>query len=408
MIFIFRILLLLCCLFLSCSGKVVFTSSTAFLQSLTRTSVKVVFETTDPATAVLNYGETPDMLSSIKENNEATHHVIKLSQLKPATKYYYKAIAGRTVFTGEFNTIPDNSTPYKIVVYGDTRTEFANHKAVADAAAREKAGAIFHVGDLINSDTSSSDWADFFKAEANTLPFSPFYPVLGNHEGTGDNYLKIFEMPYESGTENYYGVRYATSYFLMLDIYNSPFDINTQQYNWIENTLKQCSSDPAIRNIFIVLHHGPYDTCPNHGANMEVRAALVPLFEKYGVNIVFSGHNHVYERGTVNNIKYVVTGAGGAPLHEPGPNTDGIETSKSAYEYAVLEIEGATIKFAAKEPDGNIIDQFVLGDNFNECSNPDDCSTSASGVCEAGESGSWLCINSACIWNCASKNFTRT
>ncbi|MFW5740881.1 MAG: metallophosphoesterase family protein, partial [Myxococcota bacterium] len=122
-------------------------------------------------------------------------------------------------------------------------------------------------------------------------------------------------------------------------------------------------------------------------------------FEQYHVDIVFSGHDHCYERSTVNGVKYVVTGGGGAPLY--GVNGDWwTEVSDSVHHDCVLDIEGARTVFTAKRLDGSTLDSFVLGEDVGECAVPSDCDGRVHGDCEADELGAWACVQTGCIWNC--------
>jgi hypothetical protein len=86
----------------------------------------------------------------------------------------------------------------------------------------------------------------------------------------------------------------------------------------------------------------------------------VPLFENYGVNAVFMGHNHGYERVEVKGITYITAAGGGAPLYDLGIEEPGSQASSRAFHFVSLEIDGHRLTGQVMEPNGNMIDQFEL------------------------------------------------
>ena len=91
----------------------------------------------------------------------------------------------------------------------------------------------------------------------------------------------------------------------MLDSNEYSFAL-TDQTAWLERELIAARQDPAIRHIFVVMHHPPF-SISLHGGNRDLRERWTPLFEKYQVTAVFSGHDHVYERAEHNGLRYFVS-----------------------------------------------------------------------------------------------------
>jgi len=88
------------------------------------------------------------------------------------------------------------------------------------------------------------------------------------------------------------------------------------QKAWLQTDLSAASTDPLIDWIFVGFHHPPYST-GQHGSNLIARLELGPLFETYGVDIVFNGHEHNYERIVEQNgVVYIITGGGGAQIRD--------------------------------------------------------------------------------------------
>ena len=371
-----------------------------FLQQVGRRSALVVWETDQPAPSEVSFGTTPSFGQSASKPEQVTHHVVELTGLQPASMYYFQVESAKLPSgRGEFSTEVDRAMPYRLVAYGDTRSNYNDHRAVIDAMVLDRPLAYFHGGDLVANGASDSDWNSFFDAEAQMLLRAPLYPAIGNHEGDGPQYVDIFELPGNSPSpERYYSVRYANTLLISLDLYTNPFGVGSDQRAWLETLLAEAATDPGIRQRFVQLHHGPYDS-GSHKSNTSVRSALSPLFEQYGVDIVFSGHDHCYERSTVNGVKYVVTGGGGAPLY----GVDGdwwTEQSASVLHYCVLDIEGARTQFTAKRLDGSTLDSFVLGEDVGECTSASDCDGRPHGDCASDENGGWACVQTGCVWNC--------
>ena len=260
---------------------------------------------------------------------------------------------------------------------------------------------VVHTGDLVGDGASESNWSTFFDVEAALIRDVALYPSLGNHEGDGLRYLELFAPPDDlsPSSENYYAFTFATSALVVLDLYRSSFGVGSTQYNWLETALQALAEDPVIQRRFVFLHHGPYDSGP-HGSEHTVRSDLIPLFQAYGVDAVFSGHDHTYERSTVDDIKYVVTGGGGAPLY----TADGdwwTQVTEAVLHYVVIEVEGPRAAVTVRRLDNSVVDHFVLGNNAGECQDASTCADRAPGPCEADEEGAWVCLYGGCVWNCA-------
>ncbi len=129
--------------------------------------------------------------------------------------------------------------------------------------------------------------------------------TLGNHDvqvGRGRYEFGLLRMP-----GPYYVRRVKDVELIVLD----STAITTAQTRWLERTLARRS---GFRRI-VALHHPPY-TCGGHLGSATVRRAWVPLFERYGVRLVLSGHDHNYQRFERNGVTYVVHGGGGARLYK--------------------------------------------------------------------------------------------
>lgn len=371
-----------------------------FLQLVGRRSALVVWETDLPAPSVVAYGPTEILGGLLESQEESTRHEVLVEGLRPGSPLYYRVVSAEIPSPlGQIWPENDVSTPYRFVLFGDTRSDHASHAEVVSRILAEAPVFTAHSGDLVANGTSESDWSWFFDVESSLLRSVPLYPVLGNHEADGVRYQEVFVLPTApAGTERYYAYTWATTGVVCLDLYLTPYSAGSDQYLWLEDTLAAWQGHPQVRLKVVLLHHGPYDSGP-HGSHSVVRSDLVPLFERYGVAAVISGHDHTYERGTVNDVKYVVTGGGGAPLYEATGDW-WTQVTESVFHYVLVEVEGPRATFTARRTDGSILDQFTVGSGLTECLTPEDCLEGSVGDCLPDEEGAWICLHGACLWNC--------
>jgi hypothetical protein len=187
-------------------------------------------------------------------------------------------------------------------------------------------------------------------------PFGPLlaggtelFAILGNHDvmdGTGDAQLDALGMP-----GRWYSVRRGDMLGIALD---STDPTNPEQLAWLEHTL--ATTDATWK--LVGLHHPPYSS-GFHGSVTAVRDAFVPLFERYGVQIAFSGHEHDYQRtDPINGVTYVVSGAGSRTR---GTGTeDFTAVAYSTHHYVDLNIYPDRILLRAVDQDGEQFDEAVI------------------------------------------------
>lgn len=174
-------------------------------------------------------------------------------------------------------------------------------------------------------------------------------PVLGNHDikdGHEAGHMAAIGMP---------GPWYATEIGGLLIVSldsNRPRD--TEQLAWLEETLAETSA----RWIIATMHHPPY-SAGYHGSSMRVRSSFTPLFEKYGVQLAFSGHDHDYQRSTpIGGTTYVVSG--GAATLRPANRGSFTEVAWSTYHFVDLAVWPDRIEGQAVDQNSQQFDSFTL------------------------------------------------
>jgi 3',5'-cyclic AMP phosphodiesterase CpdA len=180
-----------------------------------------------------------------------------------------------------------------------------------------------------------------------------FYAVLGNHDVEQGRQDQCQYPLFNMGGQNYYKIDRGNGLaeFFMLD----STDYGRTQANWLENSLK----DSRAKWKIAVFHHPIYSSGKKHGSAVGLRKQLEPLFTRYGVNVAFSGHDHIYERTKPQQgIQYFVTGAGGEIRRgDIDLNSSFRETSYDEdNHFMVIEIDDREVSFQAISETGSVVD----------------------------------------------------
>lgn len=253
--------------------------------------------------------------------------------------------------------LPLQPNSVRFAVIGDSGTGDREQYQVAQEmeAYRQKVKFDFVImlGDNIYGGHSPADFARKFEQ-----PYKPmldagvkFYASLGNHDNPDDERLY---KPFNMGGQRYYSFKKGDVAFFVLDSnYMDP-----AQLSWVEQNLRNSQAKWKI----CYFHHPLYSDGKSHGPDMDLRAQLAPLFQRYGVNVVFSGHEHVYERmKPENNIYYFILGNSGKLMthdfHRSEEMINGFDTDRG---FMLIEISGDKLYFQTLSRTGNTIDSGSL------------------------------------------------
>lgn len=212
--------------------------------------------------------------------------------------------------------------------------------------------AVFNTGDLVTDGSSADQWATFNNITAELRETVPYYPALGNHDLPPELFLSNFDLP---NNERWYSVDMEGLLFVILDT-SSPIDQASEQYSWLHSLLQN-----ATDNFVAIAFHYPLLSTGLHGDELGLGPILMPLFEKYDVDIVFSGHDHDYERSYREGIYYVVTGGGGAPLREQAATNEYSQVFAKTYSFCTLSVNTDNVTIKTFDLRNGLIDEFTLG-----------------------------------------------
>ncbi|MBN3759625.1 metallophosphoesterase family protein [Burkholderia sp. Ac-20365] len=284
-----------------------------------------------------------------------TYHA-RLHGLKPNTTYQYEVTADNDSSTGSpfsasFRTAPRGRTPFRFTSYGDLATPntgwvLSSPQSRFAVQAVERFQPLFHLlnGDLcyanLNPTQQPAVWRDFGNNNQTSAANRPWMPCPGNHEiefNNGaqgfDSYLTRYTLPH-NGTRfpgRWYSFRVASVLFISLDaddvVYQdaaafvagpaplvpaastghpaiapgTSFYVrgysNGEQTQWLEKTLRHAADNDDIDWIIVQMHQDALSSSKTgNGSDKGIREAWLPLFDRYGVDLVLCGHDHDYER----------------------------------------------------------------------------------------------------------------
>jgi Icc-related predicted phosphoesterase len=328
-----------------------------YLQSPTSDSIVIVWETDRPIPGEVVFGRGGALDQRVVSDAQGLRHEVTLRGLEPGSEYgYWVASNGYPLSDpASFRTAPtDGDTGFTFVAFGDTRTGHDFHREIADRILSLRPDFAIHVGDLVTYGSQDSEWDRFFEIEHALLASVPLFPSPGNHEGNDQRYFDAFVLP---GNERWYSFDWGNVRVISLQIDGiMPFGKESEQVQWLESTLAATSQEWVI----VVFHIPPFDSLAEDEMGYAVRVNIVPLLERYGVDLVLCGHNHNYERLLVNGISYIVAGGGGAelyPIDQPSPDT---EAYYNGHSFVAFTVQGSTLTGSALTTDGTVIDTFRL------------------------------------------------
>ncbi len=309
-----------------------------YLQMGTSNSMIIKWRTSEETTSKVWFGATQGILDeSVEFTSLKKDHEVLIEGLAPATKYFYAIGKIDSLIVGNdedyyFVTSPNigDSGNYRVWLLGDCGRGEEDARNVRDAyydyTGSQHTDLIFLLGD--NAYESGEDYeyqdAVFENSYEEILTKSVLWPCPGNHDYKADDmdgelqtgpYYDIFSLPKNgeaggtpSNTEAYYSFDYGNIHVISLDSHDQDRDPGSPMLEWLEEDL--ANSTQMWKVVFF--HHPPYtkgshdsdDYSDSSGRMWEMRQFVVPIFEKYKVDLVLSGHSHVYERSYLVNGHY--------------------------------------------------------------------------------------------------------
>jgi hypothetical protein len=254
-------------------------------------------------------------------------------------------------------TLPLKSDSVRFLAIGDTGTGTEQQQQLADVMLRYRQAFPYEFVLMMGDNMYGGEKPEDFKLKFENVYKQllndkvKFYATLGNHDDSNQRFYDFFNM---NGEEFYRFTKGNTAFYSL----NSNY-MDKRQLKWFEDELAKDTSDWKI----VFMHHPPYSSGGKHGSSSGLREVVEPIFLKYGVNAVFAGHEHFYERvKPQKGIYYFISGAGGklrsgdvkkdSPLTEKAFDTD--------MSFMLIEVAGDELHFQVISRTGETVDSGVL------------------------------------------------
>jgi len=257
--------------------------------------------------------------------------------------------------------------PFKVAIYGDTRSDPTHgegphqvHRDIVSKVLTFSPSLVLQTGDLVFRGTLPEEWQKFDDITAEMRKITAYYPARGNHdvELEGDDFQRRITAPILSGNKLYYSFEKENYHFIALDTEQLLLP-DSEQYRWLEEDLQKAQK---AGKAIIPFFHKALFSIGIHGSYLPLQTILHPLFLKYGVKLVFQGHDHIYYHTVRDGITYIVTGGGGAPLYPDKNRAQGIEGDvfEQSHHFCIADVYKDRVEMAVYRPDMTKIEAFTV------------------------------------------------
>ena len=257
---------------------------------------------------------------------------------------------------GQAFRLPNRPDSVKFSAIGDNGTGDRPQYEIADQMTKLQStfpfDLVIMLGDNMYGGQRPADFVKKFEEPYKTLLGRnvKFQASLGNH----DRPENVNYGPYNMNGQRYYTYVRKNVRFFALD----STLMDRKQLDWLDAALKDSREDWKIP----YFHHPLYSNASRHGSSVDLRLLLEPIFLKYGVQVVFSGHDHVYERlKPQKGIYYFVSGAAGQLRRG---NMEASDQTASSFDqdqsFMLVEVAGDDMFFESVSRTGRVVDSGVI------------------------------------------------
>jgi len=354
------------------------------VQMVTPSGFTVVWRTNWAGQGRLLVTDGTRQVADIRAAYEDGQHVAAVTGLQSGRPYHYQITHTHDLVEMSLGgpwTCKTDAGPkasFRLMAFGDSGKANRSQYLLSEQMVRYPVDLIIHTGDLIYPDGLPGCYPSaFFEPYAKLIASVAFMPVIGNHDyraNRGEPLLRTFVLPRNGpvGTdpERHYGFDYGCARFVAVDTDVDRAELNDRVAPWLKNAF--ASAGPVWR--FVYFHFPPYTGSVKHPPDVKVQQTLVPVMEQARVDIVFAGHNHLYERsrplrggqivGDRDGIVYIVTGAGGANRYAIKPPESRPPYTEAFYDedfsFTLVEVAPTSLRLEQIDLRGRTVDRWEL------------------------------------------------
>lgn len=347
-----------------------------FLQDVTATSARLVWETDTDADAVVAWGAGRDATTlpeSATADRRATSdgtwiHEVQLTGLAPESAYAYRVVLDDgTAAEADLRTAPASrgDRTFRLVAMSDMQRTWSAPEKWAEvvqdgvlAWARAQWGddvasqlaMVLLPGDLVDDGWDHDQWIEaFFEPVAPLAARVPLYPVLGNHESNADWYFDYFHLP-ETGDPTRPDQWWSHAYenVLVVGLDSNAYLLWADQMTWLDGELARACDDPEVDFVLAELHH-PWQSEPWVPGESPLTGQLVDRLAAFSVacdkpSVHLFGHTHAYSRGQLRDASHLMVNVatGGGAIDRWGEHRqrayDAFTVSSDDWGFVVIDV----------------------------------------------------------------------
>ncbi len=363
-----------------------------FVANAATNSMQVIWRTPVATDSVVEYGTNQTLGAEVSAAALTTNHVLTLMDLLPGTEYYYRVrstVNGVTAVSPllSFRTFKP-SGDFTFLALADAGENSRAKYRVASLMAQTPADLVLHCGDVVY------DYFSLGREDCRCLSVYgpqmrsvPFYFSMGNHDVDAPSfeqpYLQTFYLPTNpiTGTEHFYSFDHGDAHFTVLFVpylenvpEYEPYQLTngSPQYCWLTNDLAASTKPWKFLFMHVPLagsgsHAGDDDNNNGIPDSLELQEWLLPIAQHYGVQVIFSGHDHNYERSNpMGGVYQIVTGGGGGRLPNLGFPVGRDPASSQFYlvsEFVRVAVQGDSLLLQAIGTNGTAFDSMTIQRN---------------------------------------------
>ena len=301
-----------------------FVERQPYLQNATQHTIEILWQTSESEMGCVHYEGSDKREKKVCDKSDTRYHNVKISALEAGTTHTYSVTSTSLDIDNSnryFSTLTaDINATQNIWILGDSGNHNKAQSEVRDAMMEYLKGQRIDIwlmlGDNAYRSGSQKQFnRGLFEPFSETLKHNVLWPVIGNHDARRWAFYNIFSLPTEgeaggvaSGSEKYTSFNSGNVHVVLLDSETEDRSASGDMANWLK---KDLAANQQLWTIAI-FHHPPYSKgshdsdsyYDSRGRMVQMRENIVPILEQYDVDVVLSGHSHVYERSLLSHKQY--------------------------------------------------------------------------------------------------------
>jgi len=342
-----------------------------YLNMLDASTIVVSWRTTNATTGKVDYGTTEAYGMGAASGTAGNLHHITLSNLVPATAYYYRVSIDGTTATRKGVFVTPGATKWRFISFGEYHapSESAGAAKFANEIRDFRPHVIVESGDMVDTGTDITHWRSYMRTSAPWISNVILMPAHSNHvngSGGNPNLLDYFVLP---NNERWYLTRYSQIQFFTIDsTYDQNSDVASVEMPWLQTQAAAAHDGTDDPTFVVAAWH--YPACSSQylsrsGVRTWVNQNIVKAFrDNGGIDLILSAHDKYYERNTLNgNIVHIITNIGNISPEIPGQNyvdCQVVKTLRNNRSTALITVDDKLLSAKVIENDGTELDAFTI------------------------------------------------